>query len=363
VPSARVGQIPLEVLLRRYRHVSGHFTFAEITPILDRAITYSFLRDPIDRVLSLYYFYRRQSESAGNDPRVRVAKSAGLEEFVDRLPDRVSPWSNWQTFLFSGARDCERRAEDLLPLALPNLETLDFVGTQDDLSGGLAALGRLLGQPLDALPQRVNATDGRPARDTLPRWAIAKIAALNQCDAELFQQARALAQRARHVAPGAVRTSSARARAAKSDDGRERGCKDIRIDHVAVDVSRRTITVHACSDVTAGNVTIGIRIADSVGVEIYGTNTRLLGHALDVRAGGRFEVVFHLDLPLAAGRYDVTVAIHAGADHVETCYHWIDNATHFVVSPPATRYFTGVVDLRASAAVRPLQSIETDAIR
>jgi lipopolysaccharide transport system ATP-binding protein len=127
-------------------------------------------------------------------------------------------------------------------------------------------------------------------------------------------------------------------------------------------VPRRTITVRARSDITAGNVTIGMRIADSVGVEIYGTNTRLLGHALDVRAGERFEVVFHLDLRLAAGTYDVTVAIHAGTDHLETCYHWIDNATHFVVSPPPEHYFTGVVDLRASAAVRRLQSNGRDTL-
>ena len=57
-----------------------------------------------------------------------------------------------------------------------------------------------------------------------------------------------------------------------------------------------------------------------------------------------------LEMTLAAGTYWLTAALHAGDDHLDGCYHWIDNALAFECGPGEAR-FGGLVDLRATATV------------
>jgi lipopolysaccharide transport system ATP-binding protein len=92
-----------------------------------------------------------------------------------------------------------------------------------------------------------------------------------------------------------------------------------------------------------------------VGLEIYGTNTRLLGQLVPVRAGEETEVRFDLQLSLAAGTYHITAAVHDGVDHLDRCYHWIDGAAEFAC-PLTDRRFAGIVDLHARAMVATLRS-------
>src|SRR5690349_2068580 len=86
--------VPLEYLLNRYPLVAGHFTLAQLSPsILQDSFVFTVVREPVDRALSLYYFYRAHTASPTLDHRVSAANAFDLRAFVERLPQRVSPWS------------------------------------------------------------------------------------------------------------------------------------------------------------------------------------------------------------------------------------------------------------------------------
>lgn len=350
VPSHRAGHVPLSLLLQRFAVVAGHFTMAQLEPVLDSTFTFTVLRHPVDRVLSLFHFYRDQTVAAAHDPRVAETQHADLDTFVDRLHDRVSPWSNWQTFLLSGASDCEKKADELLPAALANLRRVHLVAIQDELADGLSALAAARGWQVTAPAGRVNATRQRMSLSDVKPSTMKKLSALNAADGELFRAAReqwtSCRTMSREGTPSPFLTASSRAGPS------EMGTRQIVITGAHADTRSGTLVVHAHSYIDAQNVTVGIRIRDAAGIVIYGVNTRLLGQRIDVTAGARLEVVFRLNLQLANGEYEVTAAVHEGCDHLERCYHWIDGVARFVCHTPHQNHFVGVVDLQATAEAR-----------
>lgn len=331
VPSAQVGHVPAAQLLQRHAAVTGHFTMAHLRDVIGSTFLFTFLRDPVDRVISLYYFYREQEAEGVLDPRVASAKALDFEPFVAQLTDRVSPWSNWQTYVFSGAAHCEQPAEALLPLALENLDRVDFVGVQDALTDGVAELSRVRGWDLAPAPGRVNATKHRAPIARLPEAALARLRELNRCDRELFRAAEHRWQSRRGHSPGTA--AAVPSRAAVAHGRHEMGTREVSITAVDVRLDQRRVTIDAHSTIDVADLTVGIRVTDAEGAEIFGTNTRLLGRPLHAAAGQTIAVEFMLDVALAPGAYFLTVAAHRGADHLEGCFHWIDNAVRFV-SPP-----------------------------
>jgi hypothetical protein len=350
VPSDRVGHVPLPVLLERFAVVAGHFTMAHVRPVIDATFTFTVLRDPIDRVISLFHFYRDQMAIAGHDPRVAEAQGVGFDDFVNRLDARVSPWSNWQTFVLSGASDCEKKADDLLPAAVANLRRVDLVGIHDDLAGSLSAFAAARGWHLTAPAARINATRGRVSLSALKPSTMRKLSALNAADIELFRAARerwVLFQTMANEPPPA-----AAAAAGPEPTTFEMGTKQIVITGARADSRSGTVVVSAHSFIDADDVTVGIRIRDAAGIVIYGINTRLLGQRIEIKAGHALEVVFRLNLQLAQGEYEVTAAVHKGADHLQGCYHWVERVARFVCYTPHKKHFVGIVDLNATAEAR-----------
>ena len=116
------------------------------------------------------------------------------------------------------------------------------------------------------------------------------------------------------------------------------------------------IHLQGTSRIATDNVTVGIRITDSFGVEVYGVNTFMLGLPMALAAGQDFQVTFAFDMILACGIYHLTIGVHAAEDHLRRCYHWIDNALAFEcrrLQPPA---FAGVADLKATAQLKTQRS-------
>jgi hypothetical protein len=338
VPSADVGRVPLRRLLQQYAFVSGHFTMAEVSQVLHDTFVFTFLREPVDRVISLYHFYRQQLGAEALDPRVAQVQAQDFECFVERLTSRVSPWSNWQTYVLSGCAHCESPARDLLPSALANLQQLDFVGVQDHLASGLAALGQLRHWTVTPPSRPVNVTRSRPKRDALPTSVIRKLQNLNDCDAELYEAAlqRWHSLQGKRKAP---RPSVTVAR--HWSHRREMGTREIEITSATIDVVRGTVRVRLKSHIAEPNLTVGIRIVNHQGVEVYGTNTRLERRPLHANPGDHLLVQFDVKGVLQSGAHSLTVAAHRGADHLEGCFHWIDNVAQFTsaheFTPSSTR--------------------------
>ncbi len=363
---------PLTVLLSRFPVVTGHFSFAQMTDaLLSTTFLFTFLREPADRILSLYHFLREAELRPESDPigDLALAKVHPLAELLAGLPVpmRPSAWSNDQTFLLSGARSYDQPAEELLPTALRNLERLDFVGLHEDYDAGVRHLGGARGWPLQA-PPRFKVTRDRPTREEVDPALLAEILRFNSCDVQLYARARELWEATRQGGT-AVSPPAAPAPAAPLERNihafAEHGNKQILITKVSVrgqltdtvniveHGDRARIILSGHSAITEDDVTVGIRLIDELGVEVYGVNTRMLGHQVSMTAGQDFEAVFTVDMILAPGGYYLTAALHAGSEHQHKCYHWLDNALVFECRHLQAPRFSGVADLKASFASSP----------
>jgi hypothetical protein len=115
------------------RLIAGHFGYAFAKQLDASLITV--LRDPAERVLSLYYFWRRLPPDRGRN--AQIARSLTLAEFLESNdPAVVSNIRNAQVWQIAHASDRASRRElgdlkpdDLLDLAKSNLEKFAVVGT------------------------------------------------------------------------------------------------------------------------------------------------------------------------------------------------------------------------------------------
>jgi len=134
------------------------------------------------------------------------------------------------------------------------------------------------------------------------------------------------------------------------------GNRDASIEHIEFggENSRSAILASgdiACMDVTISarreltDVSLGLMIRDRFGQDIFGTNSHYLGLPIALRAGEPKQMRYRFPMRLAPGKYTVTVALHEGADHTATCYHWRDNAVGFEVAGIHGAFFGGICDL------------------
>jgi hypothetical protein len=174
---------PLEVpghvlpLLRRedLRAVIGHFWFGLHEHVARPSVYVTALRDPVERVLSLYYY-------------TRLHDSLTLDEFIANPPFREV--DNDQTRRIAGVDpEIGGCTPDLLRAAKENLRGFAVAGTIERLDEMLPLLQRRLGwrRPVVAYPRNVN--PDRPATSSLPRATIAAIRERNELDFELWRYA------------------------------------------------------------------------------------------------------------------------------------------------------------------------------
>lgn len=116
------------------------------------------------------------------------------------------------------------------------------------------------------------------------------------------------------------------------------------------------ILVKLMSYIEIDNFTIGIVVRDRFGQDIFGTNSRFLEHHLSAGKNQKLLVELAIDMELAAGQYSITMALHSEIDHLDECYHWVDNAAKFEVSGVLGTPFTGVCRLPATIQWQILES-------
>lgn len=119
--------------------VSGHFGYAFAAPLMSDRFTFTFLRQPQDRLLSLYDFCRWK---VSDDPLSVAAQQNTLEDFL-RLGRRESDahpevkgaiWNNqvWQLatgrISRTGTSPSALSEDKLFETAVRNCQSLDYVG-------------------------------------------------------------------------------------------------------------------------------------------------------------------------------------------------------------------------------------------
>jgi hypothetical protein len=183
----------------KIRLVVGHMPYG-LHKYLNAHATYiTMLRDPVDRVVSHYYFVRR---SPGVDHHEEVTtRGMSLEDFIrERASIKAT---NDQTRLISGVEKVNARllsagslpnedagATDILEIARKNLEDhFTVVGLCERFDESLLLFRKLLGWK-NIYYVKQNVTKGRPTKQEVAREAISLIEKHNELDMTLYEYAR-----------------------------------------------------------------------------------------------------------------------------------------------------------------------------
>ena len=103
---------------------------------------------------------------------------------------------------------------------------------------------------------------------------------------------------------------------------------------------RIEVAVHA----DIAELTLGFRIKDRLGQNIFGTNTfHKLAPINGLKAGQRLRVHWRFPLNLGPGSYSVATALHSSDNHLSKNYEWRDLALVFEVMNLHHSYFEGAV--------------------
>ena len=175
--------------LDRLRIVMGHLYFGAHT-FAARPCTYiTMLREPIDRVISHYYFVR-------HDPSnylYELARKVSLKEFVESC-GRQEP-NNDQTRLLAGPGHSARFgicSDEMLDIAKRNLaEYFSVVGVTEEFDRSLILMKRILGWSTPFYTKQ-NVSQHHLRKVNIPLETLRVIQAYNELDIELYSYARKL---------------------------------------------------------------------------------------------------------------------------------------------------------------------------
>jgi hypothetical protein len=182
----------------KVRLVKGHMPFGLHRHLSVPCDYITMLRDPVDRVVSHYYFVRR---SPGVSLFVEVtSKNMSLADFV-RLRAAMRA-TNDQTRLISGVEEVnakvlkgveaneEAGSADILEIAKRNLQDhFLVVGLSERFDESLLLLKKLLGWR-NIYYVKQNVTRGRPAKQQVSKETVSLIEEHNELDVSLYEYAR-----------------------------------------------------------------------------------------------------------------------------------------------------------------------------
>ncbi len=129
------GRIQFREQLLRHQFISGHFGYRHIADLVGECYSFTFLRDPVDRVLSFYNFCQH-ADMQQRFPVARAARELGLEGFVSsRLPEVCEVVDNQQLWQLASMYWREDRqvlarlpVQELLCMATEHLAEFDHIG-------------------------------------------------------------------------------------------------------------------------------------------------------------------------------------------------------------------------------------------
>ena len=183
----------------KIRLLKGHMPYG-LHKYLSVPATYiTMLRDPVDRVVSHYYFVRR-SPGVGHHREVEQGRM-GLDDFV-RERAAIGA-NNDQTRLISGVEKVNAKLwnngqgvneeagdVDILAIARANLrDHFTLVGLAENFDESLLLLKRRLGWR-NVYYVKQNVTKGRLAKKQVPRETVSLIEKHNELDMALYEYAR-----------------------------------------------------------------------------------------------------------------------------------------------------------------------------
>jgi len=161
----------------------GHFRYGVHFWYPNSTFNYvSMLREPVDRVLSHYFYHKTEPR----DPGHRLALEMSLEEWINKSKNA----HNRMTAFLSGMVYQEQN-EHTLDLAKAHLERFGFVGLTEKFDQSVVMMKYFLGWKRLRYFVRKQ-TREKPHRHDIPESTIALIREYNKYDVELYDLAKEL---------------------------------------------------------------------------------------------------------------------------------------------------------------------------
>jgi hypothetical protein len=209
------------------RVTAGHVPYGIYRQFLPRGTRYmTFLREPVDRVVTHYYNHVRQKDPGSSqlspvDQRGAVdtkIRTASMEEaFEMRLPVLC----NLATRFLSGhPSSSEELPDSALEDAKANLRDFVFVGLQERFEESIVLVQRILGLPMTTYVNR-HVSVGRPDVEEISEEEQRLILEHNQLDVELYAFGKQLFEKAVASADDAFTADVGRLRAMSKDANEE----------------------------------------------------------------------------------------------------------------------------------------------
>lgn len=193
----------IEEVVRRSRNnriISGHIPFGMHSFIQKSSKYMSIIRDPVDRIVSSYYYNRRIDLSSA--PIVREIVQTPLQELVQK---RISPdFFNGQTRVLSGRQALDMPELTGGELNFPDVDDDDwrqvleniakrfiFIVPHEEIDYAICLFAEMYGFPLEAVATKPdNVTHDRPRGDDIPAEVRRIIEENNKYDILLHQTAK-----------------------------------------------------------------------------------------------------------------------------------------------------------------------------
>ena len=177
--------------------VSGHFGFDYAKPLIANRYSFTFLRDPIERVLSCYYFFRTR------DPKeyevYALAQQLTLDEFlmlgIERPVVKSFIWNNQAQQIADGYASSNKRnilsfpPEEILELAIKHLDYFSYIGFAETFETDRDHILKALGIVPPKEKVVSNANPERPKANSLPDSTLKLLNELTHLDRALYQEA------------------------------------------------------------------------------------------------------------------------------------------------------------------------------
>lgn len=178
--------------------ISGHFGYEFARPFLGSRVSFTFLREPCERVLSFYYFCL--GRNPGELPIYEIAQRLDLGGFLEAgfqhhlVRERI--WNSQVWRLACGYPNPRRQqladfsGDELLEMAIDHLDSFTHVGLTETFDVDRAIIFAHLGLPLPTEPLVVNKTERRPGVADISTGELDLLRELTQLDRVLYDELR-----------------------------------------------------------------------------------------------------------------------------------------------------------------------------
>lgn len=178
--------------------VSGHFGYEYARELMNTRYSFTFLRNPVERVLSFYYFCRRSNPD--EYPVYRLAQEKTIDAFLDMALDdpqvKGCVWNHQTWQLACGWGNLPKKSiidydeENMMNEARAHLSEFDFIGFTETFDEDMMIILNTLGVKASVQIPRINKGGERPRLEDLPLSTCQRLWRITEMDRALFDYGR-----------------------------------------------------------------------------------------------------------------------------------------------------------------------------